>query len=494
MKKYTKKEVLEQRISFKPLTQEQLEKLCEHFGYNLPGVIAPDVYHWRFYGEIEKIPMHSTISYLDSFYTSTLPESTKEIYFEEFIFELPEEYIVECEGTQSLEVYFTYYTGRINGKYKYILVCEDKHTLHICNDIKALDIEYQNLPIVSYEFWKSFQEKDNLQPQEELKIGDWVKVKSRKECERLSYKGDPGINSIMDPTFGTYQQIKGVYSDGYIINGYFYIKKWFDKVIELPEKWCFKVTNENYKKFRHIRALADVKGYISSLEYVTIPWGLWVSQIPPDFEEIPFEMFEDFILKPLKEKENKMEKKLIGYKLNGKVTIEQVAELLGCPSTVKDGMFFWEPNLESPVVQRAKNLGILDIWFNPVYGESYKVGDWVIFEGYSSVYDGKAVQITKIESDFYVYFTPSEKSSHNASMAHIKRKATQEEIEEVETSQIEIQNYKAKFDEESVTFGCMTFTKEDLDNLFQLEQRGIILFNKPYYEKIHKIFKHFLAI
>ena len=189
-----------------------------------------------------------------------------------------------------------------------------------------------------------------------------------------------------------------------------------------------------------------------------------------------------------------MEKKLIGYKLNGKVTAEQLAKLLDCNENTKDCMFFWEPNLKSPVVQRAKNLGILDIWFNPVYKEPYEVGDWVIFEGYSSDYDGKAVQITKIESDFYVYFTPSEKSSHNASMAHIKRKATQEEIEEVETSQIEIQNYKAKFDEESVTFGCMTFTKEDLDNLFQLEQRGIILFNKPYYEKIHKIFKHFLAI
>lgn len=492
MKKYTKKEVLEQRISFKPLTQEQLEKLCEHFGYNLPGVIAPDVYHWRFYGEIEKIPMHSTISYLDSFYTSTLPESTKEIYFEEFIFELPEEYIVECEGTQSLEVYFTYYTDRINGKYKYILVCEDKYTLHICNDIKALDIEYQNLPIVSYEFWKSFQE--------ELKVGDWVKLKSREECQLLRVKDDPGIVSGMYGTFGTYQPILGIDMTRpnieYSIKSFYYIAEWFDKVTTLPKNWCFKVTEENYEKFKHLRQLTLSNGYITSISYGNLSWGSWCSFIPSNYEEIPFEMFEYFILKPIQEKikENKMEKKLIGYKLNGKVTVEQLAKLLDCNENTKDCMFFWEPNLKSPVVQRAKNLGILDIWFNPVYEEPYKVGDWVIFEGYSSDYDGKAVQITKIESDFYVYFTPSEKSSHNASMAHIKRKATQEEIEEVETSQIEIQDYKAKFDKESVTFGCMTFTKEDLDNLFQLEQRGIILFNKPYYEKIHKIFKHFLAI
>lgn len=87
--KYTKKDVLEQRISFKPMSKEQSKKLCKHFNSNLTP--REDDYI-RFYKDLEylnNLEGVSTISYLNN-YRSV--RSNKEISFEEFDFE--EEFIL----------------------------------------------------------------------------------------------------------------------------------------------------------------------------------------------------------------------------------------------------------------------------------------------------------------------------------------------------------------------------------------------------------------
>jgi len=53
------------------------------------------------------------------------------------------------------------------------------------------------------------------------------------------------------------------------------------------------------------------------------------------------------------------EKKLMGYKLNGKITAKEVATLLWCTTELNSkGLFFWGPNLNGASFSRAKQLGI----------------------------------------------------------------------------------------------------------------------------------------
>jgi len=64
----------------------------------------------------------------------------------------------------------------------------------------------------------------------------------------------------------------------------------------LPEKWCFRVSRENYQKFKHIRELPNPEiGYITSMPWSNrLPWGLWGSNIYGT--EITFEQFQKYVL------------------------------------------------------------------------------------------------------------------------------------------------------------------------------------------------------
>lgn len=85
-KKYTKREVIDQRISFKPMTKEQFKKLCNHFKF------ADDYFEWkqgwyyRFYPVLRARPFgRKSTSYLTDEPDGILT-SSKEINFEEFTF------------------------------------------------------------------------------------------------------------------------------------------------------------------------------------------------------------------------------------------------------------------------------------------------------------------------------------------------------------------------------------------------------------------------
>ena len=60
--------------------------------------------------------------------------------------------------------------------------------------------------------------------------------------------------------------------------------------------------------------------------------------------------------------------KLIGYKLTGKVSPEQAGAFFKCDANVfPDGTFFKVAH--EGVIRRAKEAGVLDIWFEPVYAK-----------------------------------------------------------------------------------------------------------------------------
>ena len=95
MRKYTKKEVLEQRISFKPMTEEQFKKLKKHFGVNITYY---KTHYYRFYFVGTTNYGSRSKSYLNS---AKSIKSTLEISFEEFDFEeefvLPKKWYIENE-------------------------------------------------------------------------------------------------------------------------------------------------------------------------------------------------------------------------------------------------------------------------------------------------------------------------------------------------------------------------------------------------------------
>lgn len=78
--KYTKQDVLEQRISFKPMTEEQLGKLCKHFKKPLTWSRS---HYYRFYSAYGSLSGYMSCSYT----TSLSFRCGKEISFEEFDFE-----------------------------------------------------------------------------------------------------------------------------------------------------------------------------------------------------------------------------------------------------------------------------------------------------------------------------------------------------------------------------------------------------------------------
>lgn len=71
---------------------------------------------------------------------------------------------------------------------------------------------------------------------------------------------------------------------------------------KLPTQWYFKVTDENYKKFKDIRPLSGVYGYISSHPVCDLSWGLIYSDPPSGYTEISFEAFEKYVLSKEKTK------------------------------------------------------------------------------------------------------------------------------------------------------------------------------------------------
>jgi len=69
----------------------------------------------------------------------------------------------------------------------------------------------------------------------------------------------------------------------------------------LPEKWCFKITKENYEEFRHLRWLGRINGYLTSEPYDKLPWGWWMDSsnllLQRNYTEITFEQFKKYVLK-----------------------------------------------------------------------------------------------------------------------------------------------------------------------------------------------------
>ena len=75
-----------------------------------------------------------------------------------------------------------------------------------------------------------------------------------------------------------------------------------EEEFKLPRNWYFKVTPENYEKFKHLRFLPIlIDGYVTSMYHENLKWGYFTQNIKSrhwvDYEEITFEQFCKYVLK-----------------------------------------------------------------------------------------------------------------------------------------------------------------------------------------------------
>jgi len=230
----------------------------------------------------------------------------------------------------------------------------------------------------------------------------------------------------------------------------------YEEEFVLPKCWfvlCdtreeFDIINKFYGKNWIYSTTKNINGYHNNGDDQTHT-NNWVGSfsdkeklLKNGYIQITFEQFQKHVLK-----EKEMEKKIIGYKLNGKVEVEKVAYLLGCASTERDGMFFWETHFDGLTFLKAKELGILDIWFEPVYEEKFKVGDWVtiikdsgdegdnIKKGINYTFKIANIEQSLLYKDVWLI---SDNDNNNGVLSGYCRKATKKEIDKARTHIIQM--------------------------------------------------------
>jgi hypothetical protein len=161
----------------------------------------------------------------------------------------------------------------------------------------------------------------------------------------------------------------------------------------LPVKWCIKdckkVTEYGAKRFHHKMGDIWEDAYLcideSSGKYNYLKKKY-------NYTEITFEQFKKYVLKNNNIENNKQ---IIGYKLIKPEYKEAAENIVALGVNWKVGKSFievMENNPDDYYTKKLKEAGVLELWFEKVYGEEFKIGDWII-----STNDIKSI-VFKIES------------------------------------------------------------------------------------------------
>lgn len=230
------------------------------------------------------------------------------------------------------------------------------------------------------------------------------------------------------------------------------LEQWDEAVngFVLPEKWCVKVEEKNkskiypylLEKYKEIHKWIEnphyCKKYLYSESVKELMSPKYASFIfLEEFKEITLEQFEKYVLN----QENKMEKQIIGYKLVKTEYIfaaEEIAnkgiqaENNGFRYWFRDGILLKGASIS---IGNLKRVGVLDLWFEPVYQEQFKVGDWVVWTGHNPV-TGQ-IKSGPDEEGCYQLGGKYERT-HNSLHPNYLRKATEEEIEKAKEKVISV--------------------------------------------------------
>ena len=143
-----------------------------------------------------------------------------------------------------------------------------------------------------------------------------------------------------------------------------------NKLKELPEKWCIKITPESKAALSKWRTAG--KGLYTDTGYCSHNGGYWTSNFPVGCTEITFDQFKELVLK-----ESNMDKKLIGYNLKKDCTqfLPAILNIIKANGGIHDSLSTYPKGYNfgnnSNTAMWLIEANVLDLWFEPVY-ESIK--------------------------------------------------------------------------------------------------------------------------
>ncbi len=239
----------------------------------------------------------------------------------------------------------------------------------------------------------------------------------------------------------------------------------------LPEYWAIQITPENKAivnewklKQKYNDDLFKYPGYT----HVNSDGGGGVST---DFEKenfITFEQFKTHILK-----ESTMEKEVEYYKLVKKEYGSAVVKILGWTGSTTLHVNLYEKN----DIQKLKEAGVLDLWFEAVYKEEFKVGDFVELRGGGNgmmsekriicqllEIDEKQSPSGHLQNESHFMFKHG-KGFYRTNKSHIVRLANSEEIKAAQIQLPTIDGYQGSYENGIIKYGCAEFSKMFFEHL-----------------------------
>jgi len=176
-------------------------------------------------------------------------------------------------------------------------------------------------------------------------------------------------------------------------------------------------------------------------------------------------------------------KKIIGYKLNGTVSAADAGKFFGIDSYIYDnGCFLVSNDIVS--IDKAQDAKVLDIWFDAVYEDEYKVGDYIYVLGdggnntnhpmyKAAAHVGDVIRVDLIgapngntKSNFKVAISDEGHVLYIDQYPNYFRKATQQEIDK--HNGVQILGHRMEVSESNVKFGCKSYPKEHIKQLYKL--------------------------
>lgn len=176
-----------------------------------------------------------------------------------------------------------------------------------------------------------------------------------------------------------------------------------DKEFVLPEKWCVlrdtKEKDQILSKWANKDSGTSFHGGWGDRNYIHSD-NIDESRSPrsgrktPGYTEITFEEFKKYVLK-----QDDMKEEIIGYKL--KEDCKQYEEAAPIIMNANWG----EPKYHvtsSRCIKDLRKAGILELWFEPIYREEFKVGDYIfLYDLKKSEFNGDVVKITDISPNSF---------------------------------------------------------------------------------------------
>jgi hypothetical protein len=263
----------------------------------------------------------------------------------------------------------------------------------------------------------------------------------------------------------------------------------------LPGKWAIKPTESQLDLVWNFcgKSIGDKKeknAYYHYLHFLSILGNPCAHsyKIKPDYTEITFEQFQQYVIKT--KKEENMEKEIVGYKLIKPKYAKaacQIEGYLAFGEIIANGEVIRLDATHSDMnkaFQKIKEAGVLDLWFEPVYEEQFKTGDWVELRGGGNGMmpsDRIICQLLEIDESnkpsghFYNashFMFKRNGDYYRTHKSHIVRLATEEEIKTAQIQLPTIHGYQGKLENGFIVYGCARFSEEFFEDLAKVDYSG----------------------